>query len=234
MIERMLAPSLALTLVGCGGLILVEPCSSGSHDEYGLCVADGGAATSDAAGDVVPGDSTNDASRGDSGVSDGTGGDAASFVETACLVSENTFVLAGDDFIHTGPPLIIRGGAARWGIHTYAFSNGLPSYVDVSVEVGQQSWNAEFSTKSLGQPLLPGIYADAYRASFDEGHPRLDIHGNGNACGGPLRGQLRVIEMNAVASDGGGTPVVKSFTAIFEQHCDSGEQKNVGCVHVAQ
>ena len=164
--------AIPLALVGCGGHVMTEVCGAGTHDRSGECVPNDlpspvscGPGTHPENTECLPGNdvdasnpdssTTNDASSGDSGVSDGIGGDAASFVETACLVDDNIFVLAGDDFIHTGPPLIIRGGAARWGIHTYALSNGLPSYVDVSVdvsvEVGQQSWNAEFSTKNLSQ-----------------------------------------------------------------------------------
>lgn len=241
----------SLFVAACGGQVSTsnEVCAAGTYDENGRCTPKGDAASSSSCepgtslenGACVPqldgatsdGDSSIDSGfvdsgTVDSGVTDGGTVDA-SFVDTACLVTDNIFVLAGDDYIHSGPPLIIRGGAG-WDVQIYALVNGLPSNINISIG---QNWTAWFATRSLGIPLLPMTYTDAQRVPFEApGHPAMDVSGDGRGCN-MITGHFRVIEMNASASDGG-MPVVKSFTATFEQHCEGGPRMNVGCVHVTQ
>ncbi len=231
-------------VAACGGAIAPsETCGPGTHDRDGQCLPNvpPGAVTcgpgtyEDSLGECVPGDgdagstgTNDDASRApDSGFQDASAPDGASNVDTACLVSDDIFVIAGDDFVHRGPPLVIQGGAG-WTIRVRDTVQGLPSFLEIGIGF---NWYVEISTRSLGKPLLPGTYTDAQRASFtDPNHPGLDVYGDGVGCN-MVTGQFRVIEMNAAPADGG-QPIVKSFTAVFEQHCEGGSSFNTGCIHV--
>ncbi|WP_394825664.1 hypothetical protein [Pendulispora albinea] len=172
----------------------------------------------------------------DTGIDGGAGADTGIDASTVpdprakpCLVSDNIFVIAGDGYVHRGSPLVIRGGAG-WVISVSNAIDNIPSYLWIRPGA---NWSAEFSTRSLGRPLLPGTYTDAQRAAFtDPNHPGLDISGDGRGCN-TITGQFQVIEMRSSLSDAG-APVVESFTAVFEQHCEGAAEANTGCVHVSQ
>jgi hypothetical protein len=162
----------------------------------------------------------------------GSGADAGIDIDSLCLVSDNKFVLAGDDFVHSGPPLIIEGGS--WFARVDNFTDGLPSGIALFIV---ENWTASFGTISLGKPLLPGVYLGAQRAGFQgPNRPGLDVSGDGRGCD-EVTGQFRVIEMTAIPAGNPGAwkpPTLKSFTATFEQHCEGRPAFNIGCVHFAQ
>jgi hypothetical protein len=196
-------------------------CGPGTYLSGTACLPleDSGARGGDDAGVGTP-----DASASDDG-----GGDASVDVQTACLVGDDIFVIAGDDYIHSGPPLVIEGGAG-WRVDIQQQVNGLPSFLNIDIGI---NWTANFSTASLGVPLLPGTYTNIERAEFtDPNRAGLDVFGDGAGCDTDT-GQFTVIDMEA-SSDDAGTVTLKSFTATFEQHCEGGPQYNVGCVHVSQ
>jgi hypothetical protein len=186
----------------------------------------GGAGVRDAAVSMFDGGS---ADGGGSADASAEGGYTGIDVSKSCLVSDNIFVIAGDDYIHSGSPLFIRGGAG-WLMDIDRTLNGAPS--SVTIEVPGSNWGATFSTDPLGQPLAPGNYVDAERASpfAQPGHPGLDVWGDARGCS-IVSGSFQVIAMTWVP---GGQPKVTSFTATFVQHCDAESGTNVGCVHVSQ
>jgi hypothetical protein len=163
-----------------------------------------------------------------------TGVGGATDVDTACLGSEDKFVLTGaaGDYISGGKLTVIQGGAG-WRIGASAWSGGLPE--TVSIGVGN-NWSANFSTLTLGTPLAPGKYENAQRWPFaDPGHPQLSIYGDGAGCN-MLSGTFRILSIEATPSsdDAGMPPTLTSFTATFEQYCDNSMAAAVGCVHVSQ
>ncbi len=149
-----------------------EYCGTGTIARGNECIADGtpsgydtscGPGTYLSGSECLPlvdaGTSSGDDANVDAsdGSASGDDGDDSVDVQTACLVSDNIFVIGGDDYIHTGPPLVIEGGVG-WSVNIYDQVNGLPSFVDVGIG---DNWSASFSTASLGTPLLPGTYTDA-------------------------------------------------------------------------
>jgi len=231
--------ALAFAAIGaCGGSIEGDRCGPGTHDEGGACLPDSTSSTSP----EEPGSSRNPTAEAGlldvrEASSDATvdAGDAGSVdVTTACRGTTNTFIVEGDDWVHTGPPLVLAGGAG-WRASVRNAVNDEPSYV--SIWAGD-NWVAEFSTRSLGKPLLPGTYTGAQRAAFtDPNHPGLDVFGNGAGCN-EVSGQFTVVEMTSTPPGDAGfpfpppsIPTVTSFTAYFEQHCEGGPRANYGCVH---
>lgn len=240
--QRRLACALAIAVSGCGGSVLPggETCGHGTHDDAGQCVPDDSpqntSPTSCGPGTIRDGNECvgwtpagADASV-DTGTGDAVGdADGGLNVEVACLVSDNIFVIAGDAYIHGGPPLTIEGGTG-WIVEVSKSVGGLPSFV--TIRVGG-NWEAVFSSDSTGKPLVPGTYVDVQRAAFtDPNHPGLDVSGNGNGCN-RITGQFRVIEMSGTTTDAG-LARLTSFTATYEQHCEGSPQVNVGCVHITQ
>jgi hypothetical protein len=227
---------LLLTFVACGGRAIGgDVCGPGTHDDNGECVPDEapdattvvcGPGTTRVGNECLP-TSTN----GDAGTSDVDAADDSAppsiDVSTACLVSDDKFVIAGNDYIHSGPPLVIEGGTG-WYAGVSSMVNGEPSYVTIDIGF---NWHAEFSTKSIGVPLSPGTYANAQRAAFtDPNHPGLDVSGDGAGCN-MISGQFTVIDMSTAAD---ASTTITSFTVTFEQHCEQGTNYNVGCIHFTQ
>jgi hypothetical protein len=186
------------------------------------------------------------------------GGDAGIDVTTACLVNDDIFVIAGSDWVHSGPPLVIEGGTG-WSVDVTDDATGRPDRVAVGIGA---NWGAVFSTIALGTPLAVGTYTGAERESFeDPNHPGLSVSGDGAGCN-TLTGQFEVLSITVAPDDAGtssdagastdasisldagvstdaGAPTDGavphfSFTATFEQHCEGGSAFNVGCVHVVQ
>ncbi|MEO6572406.1 MAG: hypothetical protein ABIP89_01110, partial [Polyangiaceae bacterium] len=99
--------------IGCGGKVLAtEICGSGTRDVLGSCVPDlTGSETCGPGTHFYNGKCLLDSSAGleDAGASDARSVPVPD-VNTACLIKDNIFVIAGDDFIHTGPAYVIQGG----------------------------------------------------------------------------------------------------------------------------
>jgi hypothetical protein len=66
-----------------------------------------------------------------------------------------------------------------------------------------------------GEPLAPGRYIDAWRASFRNGHNGLDFFGDGRGCN-TVFGSFTVLE---IGYDTMGR--LNRFAADFEQRCES-------------
>jgi hypothetical protein len=152
-------------------------------------------------------------------------------VSTACLVSDNKFVLVG----YPWTSVVIEGGA-DWQLVVDDVMDDLPSFVEVDIGSGP-NWVAKFSTSSLGVPLAPGLYTGAERADFtDPNVPGLDVYGDFMGCN-TLTGQFQVIEITATPADpdgGAPLPTVQSFTATFVEYCEGAGPAAVGCVHFAR
>jgi hypothetical protein len=162
------------------------------------------------------------ANAADSGAVDGGANPAA-----ACLGPDNKFVIGGDDYVHSGSPLVITGGAG-WSVDTDGDVDGKPAFV--TIHIGS-NWTIDLSSASLGRPLAPGTYVDAQRAPFtDPNHPGLDVFGDGRGCN-EVGGTFTIVDVQANSDPDGGLSTVTSLTATFEQHCEKGSGSNTGCVH---
>jgi hypothetical protein len=182
---------------------------------------------SDASLDAGSSRDADDATVADGGGID-YGIDAGIDISTACLGGNDTFVIAGDGFVHSGPPYVWtmsgQGYVLEWA------TDGRPSKVEIRYPFTMDV-SAVFSTDSLWHKdgFEPRVYRDAVRdQSKVDGHPGLDISDGSHMCT-QLTGEFQVID---IATDGKfGT--LKSFTATFKQSCnDAGA--NVGCVHFSQ
>jgi hypothetical protein len=224
-------------------------CGPGTYLAGQECRADQSPAAGDGdgGGSSLPGDGGAEAL--DAGRNAGAALDSGTSIDiaTACLVDDNKLVIAGDDSIHEGAPVVIEGGTG-WNVHLWGSLDGLPSYLDVSYDTQAPDftdWHIELSTRPLDAGLAKGTYSDAQRAAFAEsGHPGLDVYGNGAGCN-EVRGKFTVVDIQVgpedldagsgdagSSADGGAALALKSLTATFEQHCDGGSRFNVGCVHV--
>ena len=72
-------------------------------------------------------------------------------MDDGVLVAQDEFVIAGDDDLHTGPPLVIDGTGATWTSVSEAPIAGLPSVINVALDQG--GWEVVLSTYGLSQPL---------------------------------------------------------------------------------
>jgi hypothetical protein len=233
--------ALAALSTACGGRMdppsqpdAIDGATSGPSVDAGIDGPARDSGTMEDGGSVDAADTgaSNDASESD-------GSDAASLdIATACLVSNNRFVIAGDDYIYSGPPLIFDGAPTDvgWNIIPSTVNsddNRLPS----SIGVGPPSvdnWLATFSTESLGQSLTVGTYTGAQLAgAAAPAHPGLDVHSINKPACDTVTGEFRVIELTTDVAPSG-VPIIKSFTATFVQHCNGGTASNVGCVHVSE
>jgi hypothetical protein len=219
-------------------------CESGDDDETENRLPwldDAGKAELDAGRRLDAGASAGDAGRdaGDAGRDAGDagrasdGGDAAFAITidpaTTCLGSPNRFAIAGDDFIYTGPGLILELDGGPSGFATD--DAGMAREIDFSF--GQDYWHLSLSTRSLDAGMVAGLYADAERAPFaSSGHPGLSVSGRGAGCN-TLSGQFEILEISVQGADpdAGLSAKLKSLHARFEQHCERQTRSNVGCVH---
>lgn len=207
---------IALGGAACGGrLESIPTCGSSPSQDAGACGEPGpDAAAYDGSSTLV------DAHPGDASTFDAA--TAPVDLDAACASDENTFYIAGDDFVHKGLPLTIQGGVG-WKTETFGFIGGKGAGVYTTFG----SWHADFSTKSLGKSLSPGTYVDAQREPFtDPNHPGLDVGGNGFGCN-KITGSFTILDVDF--SDAG---VVTNFRVQFDQHCEGGSSHNVGCLHV--
>jgi hypothetical protein len=98
--------------------------------------------------------------------------------------------------------------------------DGLADYITISMHTldFQHFWTLTFGTNRLPGNLQPGDYPDAERAAFaSPGHPGLDVSGEGRGCN-TLTGNFTITD--AVFDYSNGFPIVVSFAASFEQHCE--------------
>ncbi|MDH3624427.1 MAG: hypothetical protein OES69_08450 [Myxococcales bacterium] len=87
------------------------------------------------------------------------------------------------------------------------------------------SWNLEFSSQELGQPLQPQVYGDAQRFPFEDlGRPGFNMSGDGRGCNQLCaRYQIHELEVNGAQ--------LQRFAATFEQNCECGSSTLRGCVY---
>ncbi|WP_169791349.1 hypothetical protein [Sandaracinus amylolyticus] len=89
---------------------------------------------------------------------------------------------------------------------------------------GSWWWTFEFRSRDDDVPLGPGTYLDAQRAPFREpGHPGMSIGGTGRGCN-TLGGSFTILDIEL---DGA---VLRRLRARYEQYCDRGEPRLVGCI----
>lgn len=75
-------------------------------------------------------------------------------------------------------------------------------------------WNLDLATPN-GEPLVPGAYIDAWRASFRNGHNGLDFFGDGRGCN-EVFGSFVVLEIGFDT-----TGRMNRFAADFDQRCET-------------
>ena len=150
-------------------------------------------------------------------------------LRTACLVSENKLVIAGNDFIYTGPPLVVEGGGT-WAMWVAADGEGWPSYVQIVA--GEFALN--FATISRNTPLAVGLYTGAQAPSSISNAPGLSIQAGDRGCDTDT-GQFEILQVELAPSDWavGDAGRVQSLTATFEHYCDGAPTPDVGCVHIS-
>jgi hypothetical protein len=154
-----------------------------------------------------------------------------------CLVGGNVIYLGGDedDYIHPGaesftdsdiPPWTWTPSADRID-PPYELVNTVHMRIESS-EGGYRFWELDFSTHKLSTAITEGYYPDAMRHPFeDEGRPGLSISGDGRGCN-QLSGWFEIHEVDI---DDSVTPaILLRLTATFEQHCEGGEPKLLGCI----
>lgn len=86
------------------------------------------------------------------------------------------------------------------------------------------NWFFEFSPAAERVAITLGIYEEATRDFASEGHPAMEISGNGSGCN-TIDGRFEVHELEW---DG---DAVGKVTATFEQHCNGAEIPLTGCIH---
>jgi hypothetical protein len=191
------------------------------------------------------GETTSDAMQADAGekASDAMPASDAGFdPATACLGQGDIVVVAGDDFVYSGPPLVVQGGTdagLQWYVQAISYPGGLPFQISIFINAYPRPdglWMLAFSTGGLGGALVPGTFTPVERTGLTgPGYAGLDINAYSRGCN-TVSGAFQVLEMKSPVwwEDSGADPVVSSFTAVFEQHCGGGPTKIVGCVHVEQ
>jgi hypothetical protein len=158
-------------------------------------------------------------------------------IDAACSgASGNLLVIAGNDWVYSGPPLSATGGT--WGVSAGADqATGMPNTLFFDIfGSAEGDWTADFSTSQLGTPIQVGNYPNAERAPFATvGHPGLDVGGQGRGCDG-IVGQFTVLDIEATPGDSeaGTHPTLHAFTATFQQSCEFGSPMDVGCIHFSQ
>jgi hypothetical protein len=75
-------------------------------------------------------------------------------------------------------------------------------------------WHLDVASPN-GEPLQPGIYRDAWRASFRNGHNGLDFSGDGRGCN-EVFGEFEVLEIGYDS-----TGRLNRFAADFAQRCET-------------
>lgn len=136
-----------------------------------------------------------------------------------CLTGGSTLYLDGDaqDKIHPGQETITAGPF-------YAQTIGSSTPNSVFVHLGTTWWITMTSTQ-LNLPLKKQVYTSVeYAGAATFGHPGLSVLGNGNGCNA-VSGAFQVHDLVMQGT------TLKSFTATFEQHCDSGPAVLRGCLH---
>ena len=147
-------------------------------------------------------------------VPDGGDGSSEIDVRTACLGYDNKFVIAGEDYVHSGPPLVIEGGDG-WSVHASGWFGELPSQLDINAG---KHWFVTLSTESLGKGLEPGTYVDVQRASFtDPNRPGLDVSGAGAGCN-EVGGSFTVLEIQTEPDERS----VRPFGPLFADDAGAG------------
>jgi hypothetical protein len=120
--------------------------------------------------------------------------------------------------------------------------DGRPDYVDIFFLADNLQnppagvgafWTLSFGVNQIpGAALEVGSYTDAQRASFaDEGHPGLDIGGDGRGCN-TISGDFDItaFEYDCFVSASSPTLHLRRFAATFEQHCDAGDAFLTGSI----
>jgi len=150
-----------------------------------------------------------------------------------CLVGGNVIYLSGDedDYIHPGVESFTDSDTPPWTWLGFADRIHPPNetvdtaYVRI---VSDSIWDLYFSTHELESAIAAGYYPAAMRYPFeDEGHPGLWIAGESRGCN-RVSGWF---EIHEVEVDDTVTPaILLRLTATFEQHCEEGEPKLLGCI----
>ncbi|MCE7893320.1 MAG: hypothetical protein DYH12_27060 [Sorangiineae bacterium PRO1] len=145
------------------------------------------------------------------------------FDPTPCLGGGNIVVFDGQsgDYIHPTDDVVTQG---KWSASHDA------NQVKISVTPSDPKqgivWYLDFNSNALSAPLGLGVYLDAERGPFaSPGHPGLEIYGDGKGCN-KLSGRFQIYQLD--------TSCGLSFTASFEQSCETTFPVLRGCVHYQQ
>lgn len=140
---------------------------------------------------------------------------------TECLGGGNVMYFDGNDFIYNG---VMTVDAAAFG------AEGDARRVQIGVNPDDpaqgQNWSLTFQTRQMDIDMTPSVYDLAQRANLEaDGHPGMDIHGNGNGCS-LLSGRFQVHDYQQMFG------FVDSVTISFEQHCENSTTTMLtGCIH---
>lgn len=133
--------------------------------------------------------------------------------------SGNVLVFDGQkgDYIHPSDDVVTEGA---WSGSVTA--DLIEVKVDPTNEKQGLWWNVRLSSEKLGAPLAPGAYPAAQRWPFeDDGHPGLDVSGDGRGCN-QLSGSFEIVTLDAQGC---------GITATFVQSCETTMPPLKGCVH---
>ena len=117
------------------------------------------------------------------------------------------------EFVGAGESERLSFGTGRWqalpnptGVveHIRIVLGGLP---------GSETWDLDFAARP-GQALAVGTYESAMRYPFQGSQPGLSVSGHSRGCN-TLTGRFVVRALKL-----GPGPVVRHFSATFEQHCE--------------
>jgi hypothetical protein len=142
--------------------------------------------------------------------------------DTPCLAGGNVIFFNGDTghYIFSGIETVTNG---KWT----ATVTSTEVHVNVWPTDPQQGewWDLYFDSSKLSAVLTTQVYDDATRWPFEAvGNPGFDVSGDGRGCN-MESGRFQIEDLD-VTNDS-----LTSFTATFEQHCESSSLTLRGCVH---
>jgi putative Ig domain-containing protein len=135
--------------------------------------------------------------------------------DTRPPVTELSMVSDAGDYVGLGKTYLIKEGDIHFTTQAITPKFAYISLYDPHLYL---QWSLFFSTEFMLRDLVPGFYDDAMRWSFQErGHPGMDVTGESRGCN-EITGNFTILEDHVDRSST--VPVLVSFGAVFEQHCE--------------
>jgi hypothetical protein len=137
----------------------------------------------------------------------------------ACQVGGNIAYITGDpgDYITGGKTYTYQGANVTMSLAAPTHASGQLGTVG--------DYQVDFSTDTLGMPLMVTTYENAQRWPFeDASHAGFSLFGMGAGCN-TLTARFQIETLNTDSSG------LVEFLATFEQHCDGATPAARGCVY---